>query len=128
MFYLCIDFGLKKIGLATSIGEIASPWKILNTNSLGSTVSQIEKIVKDNKFDKIIVGLPEGKMGKNTLKFVTALRKNKLNIETADETLTSKNATEQMIEIGIPRKKRRHQDAMSASIILQNYLDQKNNI
>lgn len=128
MFYLCIDFGLKKIGLATSTGEIASPWKILNTNSLGSTVSQIEKIVKDNKFDKIIVGLPEGQMGKNTLKFVTALRKNKLNVKTADETLTSKNATELMIETGVTQKKRKHQDAVAASIILQNYLDQKNNI
>ncbi len=128
MFYLCIDFGLRKIGLATSTGEIATPWKILNTNSLGSTVSQIEKIVKDNKFDKIIVGLPEGKMGKNTLKFVTALRKNKLDVETADETLTSKNATAQMIEIGIPQKKRRHQDAVAASIILQSYLDQENNL
>lgn len=128
MFYLCIDFGLKRVGLATSTGEIAAPWKILNTNSLDNTISQIEKIVKDNKFDKIIVGLPEGKMGKNILKFVYALRKNKLNVETADETLTSKNATQQMIEIGIPQKKRRHQDAVAASIILQNYLDLKNNI
>lgn len=128
MFYLCIDFGLKKIGLATSTGEIASPWKILNTNNLGSTVSQIEKIVKDNKFDKIIVGLPEGQMGKNTLKFVTALRKNKLNVKTTDETLTSKNATELMIETGVPQKKRKYQDAVAASIILQNYLDRKNNL
>ena len=128
MFYLCIDFGFKKIGLATSFGEIASPWKILSTNSLKNSISQINKILAEEKFDKIIVGLPEGKMGKNTLKFVSHLRKQGINVETADETLTSKNATDLMIETGVPRNKRKYQDAVAASIILQRYLDQKNNL
>lgn len=128
MYYLGIDFGLKTIGLAISTGEIASPWKILNTNGLKNSLSQIDKLVKKDGFDKIIVGLPEGKMGENALKFVSALRKSGISVETADETLTSKNATKQMIEMNIPQKKRRKQDAVAASIILQSYLDQKNNI
>ncbi|MDO8573786.1 MAG: Holliday junction resolvase RuvX [Candidatus Daviesbacteria bacterium] len=116
MKYLGVDFGLRRIGLAISDGELASPWQVIDAKKFSETIK------KDN-FEKIIVGLPEGKMGKNVAGFVNALRKQGFVVETADETLSSQKALEVMIEQDRKQKKRRSNDATAAAIILQNYLD-----
>jgi len=118
MKYLGVDFGLRRIGLAVSEGELASPWQVVDAK-------KFSEIIKKNKFEKIVVGLPEGKMGKKVVGFVNALKKQGFEVETADETLSSRRALEQMISENIPRKKRRSNDAAAAAIILQNYLDSK---
>lgn len=123
MKYLGIDFGLKRIGLAISEGELASPWQILEVNNFSDAVEKISGVVKDNSFEKIVIGLPEGKMGTNVRGFIKALSKKGIKAETADETLSSKNALQTMIEQGVKEKKRRLQDAYSAAEILQNYLE-----
>lgn len=123
MKYLGIDFGLRRIGLAVSEGEIASPWQILEVKHFSDAVGRIAGIVKNEDFEKIIVGLPEGKMSKSVTGFVNALKKLGLAVETADETLSSKKALQVMIDQGVGKKKRRYQDDFSAAEILQNYLD-----
>lgn len=123
MKYLGIDFGLRKIGLAISEGELASPWQILEVKNFADAVEKTSQIIKNEGFEKIIVGLPEGKMGHNVIGFVNVLKKNGFQVETAQETLSSKKALQVMIEQGVRRKKRRLEDAFSAAIILQNYLD-----
>lgn len=123
MKYLGIDFGLRKIGLAVSEGEIVSPWQILEVKNLSDAIEKIAKIIKEGDFEKIIVGLPEGKMGKNVVGFIGALKKRGFEVNTTDETLSSKKALAAMIAEGIPRKKRRYQDAYSAAGILQQFLD-----
>lgn len=123
MKYLGIDFGLRKIGLATSEGELASPWQILEIKNFSDAVEKCVKVIEMSKFEKIIVGLPEGKTGQNVKRFINALEKAGFEVETAPETLSSKTALQVMIEQGVGRKKRRHEDAYSAAEILQNYLD-----
>lgn len=123
MKYLGVDFGLKKIGLAVSEGELASPWQIIEVKNFSDSVEKISKIIVEGNFQKIVVGLPEGKMGKNVIGFINALKKKGFEVETYDETLSSRKALEVMIEKGIPRKKRHYEDAYSAAEILQNYLD-----
>lgn len=125
MRYLGIDFGLKRVGLATSEGEIATPLKVLEVRNLKDAVSRIEQTVLGEGFGKVIVGLPEGKVGKMANGFISSLRKKGLDVESIDETLSTKNAIAQMIKLNIPKKKRRENDAYSAAIILQNYLDEK---
>ena len=125
MRYLGVDFGLRRVGLAISEGSLASPWKVLEVKGFSDAVDKISKIIKDGEFQKIVVGLPEGKMGGNVTGFVNALRKNGIDAETADETLSSKKAMDQMIEENIPLKKRRSNDDIAAAIILQNYLDSR---
>lgn len=125
MKYLGIDFGLRKIGLAISEGELASPWQVLAVKNFSEAVEKISRIIEDNNFDKIVVGLPEGKMGQNVRGFVKALQKRGFAVETADETLSSKRALETMIEQGIGRDKRQQEDAFSAAGILQVYLDNR---
>lgn len=124
MKYLGIDFGLKRIGLAISEGDLASPWQILEVKNFSDAVEKIVRVIKEWAFEKIVVGLPEGKMGQNVVGFVNALKRQGFEVETVDETLSSKKALQVMIEQGAARKKRHHEDAFSAAEILQNYLDQ----
>ncbi len=123
MRYLGIDFGLKRIGLATSEGILAAPFKIIEVKGLKDAVEKIIQIVKKEDFDKIIVGLSEGKMGKIITGFVSALKSKGLDVQTSDETLSTYQAKLQMIESNMPRNKRRNNDDTAAAIILQNYLD-----
>lgn len=126
MKYLGVDFGLRRIGLAISEGNLASPWQVLEAKSFLDAVEKTVKVIKEGEFEKIVVGLPEGKMGKNVAGFVKALKRQGFKVETFEETLSSKRALEVMIEQGVQQKKRRHEDAYSAAEILQNYLDSKN--
>ena len=123
MKYLGIDFGTRKIGLAISEGELVSPWQIIDVKNFSDAVEKISKIAESGEFQKIVVGLPEGEMGQNVRGFVKALNKIGIEVETVDETLSSKKALQVMIEQGIGVKKRRNEDAFSAAEILQNYLD-----
>ena len=123
MKYLGIDFGFKRIGLAISEGELASPLKILEIKNFNDAVIKIDEVVKGGGFEKIVIGLPEGKIGKIVLKFVNAIKKKGLDIECADETLSSKKALQEMIDLNVSQKSRSKNDSVAAAIILQNYLD-----
>jgi len=128
MKYLGIDFGMRKIGLAISEGKFTSPWQVLEVKGFSEAVEKTLKIIKDGQFQKVIVGLPEGKMGQNVRGFVKALNKMGAEVETVDETLSSKKALQAMIEQGIGVKKRMSEDAFSAAEILQNYLDNRSSV
>ena len=123
MRYLGIDFGLKKIGLAISEGELAAPLKVLEASNFQDALSKIKKEAAD--FDKVIIGKPEGKVGKKVTKLVSLLKKESMDIEEWDETLSSQKAMAYMIQSGLGKNKRKITDAYSAAIILQEYLDEK---
>lgn len=122
MKYLGVDFGLRKIGLAISEGELASPMNVIYIKNQKEAVKKIEEIVKKNNIDKIVIGLPDSGVRSVILKIAANLR-TKIPVETVDETLSSKHAKTQMIELGINKKKRTEEDAFSAALILQEYLD-----
>ena len=120
-----IDYGRIKIGLAVADGPFAEPLKVIRFNSQKVAIKKIEQVVAEVKPENVVVGISEGKMANETEVFVRKLRK-KLNIPIyfQDETLTTKEAAELALKAGIKRKKRKHlEDAYSATIILQNYLD-----
>lgn len=125
MKYLGIDFGLRRVGLAVSDGELASAWKTVEVSNFKDALIKISQIIKQENFQKVIVGLPEGKMGENVIGFVKALKKEGFVVETVDETLSSKRALEKMIELGLPQNKRKNADDYSAAQILQDFLDLK---
>jgi len=112
---LGIDYGRAKIGLAIGEGFLAEPWKVVNLRKL-------KEILKKGEFDKIVVGVSEGAMGEESKKFAK-----EIGAETFDETLSSKDAQRISLEAGVPRKKRRElEDAFSATIMLQSFIDSKN--
>ena len=125
MKYLGVDFGLKRIGLALSEGELASPLKVIEISNLTDGVNKIKEVVDKEDVETVIVGMPEGKTGQIVEKFVKLPKREGVAVEISDETLSTKQAAANMIQTGISKMKRRVNDAYSASIILQNYLDEK---
>ncbi|MBI4038500.1 pre-16S rRNA-processing nuclease YqgF [Candidatus Daviesbacteria bacterium] len=123
MKYLGIDFGLKRVGLATSEGTMAAPWKVITGKNFLELIDKIYTQASD--FDKVVIGLPQGNMGKKVKQAIKILQSKGLDILEADETLSTKEAIRLMIELNIPKKKRVVSDDYSAAIILQKYLDSK---
>lgn len=124
---LGIDFGLRKIGLALGFDQLAQPYLVLKVKDHQQALNQIKDICQKEAVQKIILGVSEGKMADQTLDFGYQLRKvTGLPIYFEDETLTSQEAEELMFKIGKPQKKRQKQiDSISATLILQNFLDKK---
>ena len=122
MKYLGVDFGLRKIGLAISEGELSSPLQVIHIKNLNQGIKKIAEFVFREKIDKIIIGVPESGVRVVILKAIRKL-KEKFDVETIEETLSSKNAQVTMINLGLGKKKRMEEDAYSAAEILQNYLD-----
>ena len=125
MQYLGIDFGLKRVGLAISEGNISSPFKTIEVKGLKDAIEKVVDFLHQEKFEKIVVGLPEGKMGQVVTGFINALRKKGFDVVSTDETLSTHQAIQKMIELNIPLKKRRANDEMAAAVILQDWLDQR---
>ncbi len=125
---LGIDYGRRKIGLATAHGSLAEPLKILRYQEIKILSKRIRTIVGDLRVEKIVVGISEGKMGEEARKFGEKLeRELEIPVVFQDETLTTKEAQELSQKAGIKRKKRRElEDAYSATLILQAYLDSHN--
>lgn len=129
---LGIDFGKKRIGLARSdpMKMIASPFKTIQAgNTLEETADLICQELEG--VETLVMGLPlhlsgkESEMTSLVRELVPLLeRKSGLPLILWDERLTSKQVEKLLIEGGISRKKRTaYVDQMSATLILQNYLD-----
>jgi putative Holliday junction resolvase len=130
-----IDFGIKRTGLAYTDPNkmIATGLKNLPTNIV---ISYIQDYFKNEEVDAFIIGKPIQKDGtpseleKKIKNFILELKKYFPNkkIERYDERYTSKMAKQVMINLGIKKKKRTNKglvDQISATIILQSYLDRK---
>lgn len=128
MRYLGIDYGKRKVGLAISEGKIASPFKVILVDALKDAVAKSSAIINKEEIDQVIIGLPEsGEARKITQEFIKLLKNITplgCDIVVVEETLTTQHALNKMIELGVSKKKRIEEDAYSAAIILQNYLDQ----
>jgi putative holliday junction resolvase len=125
MKYLGIDYGLKRVGLAISEGNLASPFKVIEVNGLKDAIEKIKNIIYKEEINQVVLGKPEGDMGKMVDNFKKELQKysGTWQIVLADETLSTKSALSDMIELGVPMKKRQINDSYAAALILQNYLD-----
>ncbi|HBQ50412.1 hypothetical protein A3B42_02080 [Candidatus Daviesbacteria bacterium RIFCSPLOWO2_01_FULL_38_10] len=122
MKYLGVDFGLKKIGLAISEGSFATPFEVLHIKNKKDALQKILQVVEKEEINEIIMGLPDSGIRFKILKFANKLRLI-ASVKIVEETLTSHNAKRQMIETGLGKKKRTEEDAYSAALILQDYLD-----
>ncbi|MFA5932743.1 MAG: Holliday junction resolvase RuvX [Microgenomates group bacterium] len=125
MRYLGVDWGIKKIGVAISEGDLATPLKTLHVNGLEDAISQIVGCCEDEIADLIVLGKPEGEMGEIVKKVSKLLKGEGFEVVLADETLSTQEAQSLMIEMGLGKKDRKDDNATSAAIILQRYLDEK---
>ncbi len=131
--FLAIDFGEKRVGLALSdpMKIIAKPFKTIFYSNQNDLINKIALIIKDEKIEKIILGLPKGLKGNNTsqtnivIEFYNYI-KNKIDtpIVMEDERLSSVSAKKSLILQDI---KTGHNKALidetAAAVFLQLYLD-----
>jgi putative Holliday junction resolvase len=129
-----IDYGLARVGLAISdeMRFLARPLVCLpNTKQLSQAI--VQELGKHGAIEAIVLGLPiqmngkEGEMAQEVRKFAEELKKHTaLPILFWDERLTSAQADRTLREAELSRKKRAAlSDTMSATVILQSYLDSK---
>lgn len=128
MRYLGVDYGLKKMGLAISEGQIASPLNVLEISGLNDAVSKITNVIKQKTIGRVVVGVPESGEARSAVKKFLSKLKADLKNETvsvieAPETLSSNSAKELMIDLGVGKKSRQKEDAYAATIILQNFIN-----
>lgn len=125
--YLGIDWGTKRLGLATAEEELNLALPLGTVADLAGVLQTIE----EEEITKIVIGRPyhmtslEYEINPDFLKFVTQLE-NQAGIQVfqIDERLSSLAAD----AMGGPKKMRAGRDEIAAALILQNYLDQKSNL
>jgi len=135
---LAIDYGNKRTGLAvTDPGQIiASPLETVLTHEL---MNYLQAYFEKEEVELLVVGHPrqmdhsESESMKQIRFFVGAFKKRfkKIPVEWMDERFTSKLAMEAMVAGGMKksdRKEKGNVDRVSAAIILQSFLDMRNNI
>lgn len=132
-----IDFGTKRTGLSCTdpLKIIASGLKNLATSEV---IPFLKKYCEMEEVDTFVVGKPLQKDGSqalvevNIINFIKKLQNQfpSQSIERHDERYTSKIAFQSMIDGGLKKKQRANKgmiDQVSATIILQSYLDFKTN-
>jgi putative Holliday junction resolvase len=126
---LAIDFGTKNIGLAISQDFLASPLTTIRIKDYSQVINKLAEIIAQNDIKKIVIGISERKMAQVTKKFSQTLAKKvKVPITFWDETLTSQEAWEKMVEARKSKKARKNKEhQFAAALILQEYLDTTKN-
>ena len=138
MRLLGVDFGSKRIGLATgeTTSRLTTPLKTIQASgSLQKDAEKIKSISETQQTDFIVVGVPyalDGTIGaqaKICLLLVEKLQHLGLPVYTVDETLSSIEAEEASKEIGLRRATRRKiRDTESARIILERFFNEHQKI
>lgn len=126
--YLGIDFGSKRVGLATSddLGTMAFPHSVISNDK--NLLEEIEKIIKKENITDIVIGESKNFAGEPN-KIMVEIEKfknllageTKLNVFLEPEFMTSSQAE-------LIQGKNSMHDASAAAIILQSFLDKKSSV
>lgn len=132
---LAIDYGRRRTGIAVTDPSqiIATPLDTIDTRDV---IDFIKKYNDQENLECLVIGMPKNLQNEATdstpyvLSFITLLQKSfpDLLIHEIDERFTSKIAFAAMIAGGMSKKERRKKenvDKLSATIILQSYLESR---
>ncbi len=132
---LSIDYGRKRVGIAvTDPGQIIATR--LTTVPAHTVFDFLKTYLEKEEVETIVVGYPRklNNEASEAVRYINPFLKKlqkkypAINLELFDERFTSRMAFQTMIDGGLKKKKRQDKamvDAISATIILQNYLEQK---
>jgi putative Holliday junction resolvase len=134
---LAIDYGLKRTGLAVTdrLQIIANSLDTVPSHTL---INYLKAYLGKEPVDLVVIGYPRqmnntaSEAVKYVDEFLILFRKNfpVMNFYLMDERFTSKMALQAMIDGGVKKQKRRDKalvDKVSATIILQSYMEMKTN-
>ncbi len=132
---LAIDYGRKRVGVA-----VTDPLQII-ANALTTIHSKdiwdfLAEYLKKEVVDCIVVGYPKqmNNQASEAVRFINPFLKKltktypNMEVKQVDERFTSKMAHQTMIDAGLKKKARQNKalvDTISATIILQSYLEQR---
>lgn len=133
---MAIDYGTKRVGIATTdpMQIIATGLDTVHPNEL---IAYLKKYMETETVDCIVVGDPKrlnnepAQAAEGANQMAKQIGKNfpSVKIDRVDERFTSKMAFSAMIEGGLKKKARANKamvDKVSATIILQSYMEQLN--
>ncbi|MHB1178401.1 MAG: Holliday junction resolvase RuvX [Daejeonella sp.] len=136
MRIIAFDYGTKRIGIA-----VTDPYQIIATG-LGTIhpkdiIEYLEKYLQTEQAELFVVGEPlqmdgtPSQSAPHIKGFITLLKKHfpEIPIERIDERFTSKMASAVVAQSGFKKSDRQNKgrlDTISATIILQSYLEKKN--
>ncbi len=135
---LCIDYGRKRIGVA-----VTDPGQIIANRLTTVPAHTIWDFLKDyfakEKVETLVVGYPRqmNNEASEAVRYINPFLKKfqqiypEIKLELHDERFTSKMAFQTMIDGGLKKKQRQDKamvDAVSATIILQHYLELQRNL
>ncbi|BEV05885.1 Holliday junction resolvase RuvX [Chryseobacterium gambrini] len=132
---LAIDYGKARCGIAATddMQIIASGLETVQTSLI---IDFLTKYFGENRVDEVVIGLPIDLKGNisevetDILKFIEVFQKEfpMIKVHRFDERFTSKMASFFISQSGKNKKKRQEKgliDKVSATIILQNFLEQR---
>ncbi|MBO4543072.1 MAG: Holliday junction resolvase RuvX [Bacteroidales bacterium] len=130
---LAIDYGQKRVGIAVT-DENRLIANALTTIPSADVITFLQNYIAKENVDLLVVGEPKQVNNKasESTKFINPFLKQlqktfpDIPIERMDERFTSKMAFQTMIDAGLGKKARQNKalvDAISATIILQSYLE-----
>ncbi len=135
MRILAFDYGTKRIGIA-----VTDPLQIiatgLDTIHPKDIIDYLKKYLSSEQVELFVVGEPKQMDGTDSQStphikgFITTLKKNfpEIPVERIDERFTSKMASATIAQSGLKKTDRQNKarlDTISATIILQTYLEKK---
>ena len=135
-----MDYGAKTVGVAISDPLFLTAQSLetiyrKQENKLRRTLARIAELCVEYEVDLIVLGLPknmddtEGERCEKTRAFREMLeRRTGISVVFQDERLTTWEADQILIEDGIPfEDRKKYVDKIAASLILQEYLDARQN-
>ncbi len=135
---LAIDYGRKRVGIA-----VTDPLKMiankLTTVSAHEVFDFLSNYFSKENIELVVVGYPKTVRDEpsESIRYINPFLKQfqkkfpEIKLELVDERFTSKIAFQTMIDAGLKKKDRQNKeliDAVSATIILQFYLEQQRNL
>jgi putative Holliday junction resolvase len=134
---LSIDYGRKRVGLAVTVPQqiIATRLTTVPTHTIWDFLNDY---FKKEAVEMVVVGYPKqmNNEASEAVRYINPFLKKfqiqypGMKLEILDERFTSKMAFQTMIDGGLKKQKRQDKaliDGISATIILQSYLEQKRN-
>ena len=132
MRVLCLDVGERRIGVAVTdaLDLTAQGVDTIHTKGFERDIARVMALCRQYQTDRVLCGLPrnmdgsEGFQARRVRDFAERLTQAGLTVRFEDERLTTKLATNTLIQGDVRREKRRDVvDKLAATYILQSFLD-----
>jgi putative Holliday junction resolvase len=132
MRVLGLDVGSKTIGVAVTdeLNVAAHAVKTLARKGTRADVEQVRELAAEYSTTQVVVGIPfepdgsEGNRAKRVRVLIDALRAAGLTVDEQDESFSTVEAEQTLLEANLSRKKRKKViDRAAAQVILQGWLD-----